>query len=163
MLEDDVLQERIREFKESLKNNVPDMDVGLLLRILHIVNESSEMFVASNPLHDDNSWVKDCPRFAITGFEITDDGKLRLRLSSDLHGMAAGTLYDRLNRAVRKGLSDRAKIVYVYKGEEIQVTDAFSHTVVRKHWAGLPFDIVLASVTEKVPRVKEDDEQEESR
>lgn len=155
MVDNDVLQERIREFKESLKRELPDMDVSLLLRILDIVNDSSEMFVASNPLHDDNSWVKDCPKFAVSGIEVTPEGKLMMRLSSEKHGLHAEDLKSRVKRAVKGGLSDRAQIVFTRKGDEVRITDAFSHTLVREHWSGMPFDIILASVTERVPKIPE--------
>lgn len=150
--EDDVLYKRIKEFKESLKKSIPDMDVNLLLRILKLVNGSSEVFVAINPVHDDHSWVKDNPKYAVKGVKRTDDGRLLLRTTAEKHGMEASDLRDAVKREVKKGLSDRAKLVFLRKDEIVEITDAFSHPMVREHWSGLPFDLILATVTERPPR-----------
>jgi rubrerythrin len=42
--------------------------------------------------------------------------------------------------------------VFLRKDEIVEITDAFSHTMVREHWSGLPFDLILATVTERPPR-----------
>lgn len=150
--EEDALQLRIKQFKESLKKSIPDMDVNLLVRILKLMHSGSEVFVAVNPIHDDDSWVKDNPKYAVKGIKRLEDGRLLLRTTSEKHGIEAGDLLPAVRRELKKGLSDRAKIVFMRKEELVEITDAFSHSIVREHWSGLPFDLILATVTEKVPK-----------
>ena len=152
--------EKVREYKKMLAETKPDMDISLLLRIIDVMNSSGEVFVAVNPLHDDNSWVTNVQKHAVKGAALNDEGKFVLKTSTDKHGIKIDELHHIIKKTMRKGLSDRASIYFVRKEELVEITDAYSHTLVRDQWSGLPFDLILANVTERVPKKKDGEEEE---
>lgn len=152
-IEDDPLHQKVEEFKASLQKTTPDMNVSLLLRVLDVVNESSEVKYAFDPI-DDQGWVTGTEENAVGGAHVTDDGKLCLTLKSEKHGIAAGKLYSQVHKLSKKGCADSASIVVMRKGEEVKVTDIFSHSMVRQMWAGLPFDVVMVTKVDRKPEAE---------
>ena len=141
---DEVWAEKIKAYRESIKEAKPDLDIALLFRILDIVNESSEVKVAINPVSSEGEWSSDAPTYAVSGVRKLDDGRVALRVSDERHGMEAGTLYTQLKKQFRRTSGERVPVLFV-KGETVtQLTDAYSHALVREQWAGMPFDLVLA-------------------
>ena len=152
---DEVWAEKIREYKESLKQAKPDLDIALLFKILDLVNESSEVKIAINPISDDGEWHSDAPTWAVGGITDLPDGRVALRVKDDKHGIEAGELFVRLKKKFKRKPVDKVPVLFV-KGETVtQLTDAYSHALVREKWAGMPFDLVLA--------VKEDKKKEEKK
>ena len=49
---DDVLLEKIREYRKLLKMDKPDLDMALCLTLLDITHESSEVKVALEPVSE---------------------------------------------------------------------------------------------------------------
>lgn len=141
---DEVWAERIKAYRESLKSAKPDLDMALLFRILDIVNESSEVKVAVEPIGEDGEWSSDAPTYAVKGIKHLDDGRVALHASSEKHGIEAGDLYLKLKKEFKRTSGEKVPVLFA-KGEKvIQLTDAYSHALVREQWAGMPFDLVLA-------------------
>ncbi|MBQ9041309.1 MAG: hypothetical protein IJ111_00675 [Eggerthellaceae bacterium] len=152
-VEDDPLHQKVEEFKASLQKVTPEMDVSLLLRVLDVVNESSEVKYAFDAI-DEQGWKTGTEEIAVGGARVTDDGKLCLTLKSEKHGIEAGKLYSQARKLNKKGCADSASIVVMRKGEEMQVTDIFSHSMVRQMWAGLPFDVVMVTKVDHKPEAE---------
>lgn len=141
---DEVWGEKIKAYRESLKGPKPDLDMSLLFRILDVVNESSEVHVAINPVDDEAGWSSDAPTYAVAGVCRLDDGRIALRVNSEKHGMEAGDLYVKLKHELKHVQVDKMPVLYVRGEKVVQLTDAYSHSLVREMWAGMPFDLVLA-------------------
>lgn len=141
---DEIWEEKIKAYRESIKGAKPDLDIALLFRILDIVNESSEVKVAVNPVDSEGDWSSDAPTWAVTGVRRLDDRRVALRVADERHGIEAGALYTKLKREFKHETGSGAPVLFVRKGEVIQLTDAYSHALVREQWAGMPFDLVLA-------------------
>ena len=159
---EDVMWDKVREYKKMLAEAKPDMDISLLLRILDVMNSSSEVFVAHNPLYDDDSWVSDVQKYAVKGAALNDEGKFVLKTSSDKQGMHVDDLHQLIKDAMRHGLSERASIYFMRKEELVEITDAYSHTLAKDQWSGLPFDLILANVTERVSKKTDEEDAEEA-
>ena len=59
--DESVIAENARAYKESLKLAKPELDIALLFRILDMVNESSEVKIAIEPIGDEGEWTTDAP------------------------------------------------------------------------------------------------------
>lgn len=140
---DDVLLEKIREYRKMLQLDKPDLDVALLMKIFDITNEQSEVFIAIEPVSEDDEWVSDSPRFAVAGLARLDDGRLAMRVNRESHGMAAGDLRDLYAEELKRNTGSKMPVLFMKGDEVLQLTEAFSHSLVNRQWAGLPFDIVL--------------------
>ena len=141
---EEIWAEKIKAYRESIKQEKPDLDVALLLRILDLVNESSEVKVAIEPINEEGEWSSSAPTYAVKGIEKLDDGRVALRTSNEKHGIEAGDLYTKLKKEFRHGSGDKAPVLFVRHGEVTQLTEAYSHALVREQWAGMPFDVILA-------------------
>lgn len=140
---DDVLLEKIREYRKMLKLDKPDLDLALLLKILDIMNESSEVFIALEPVTETGEWVSDTPKYAVRGLKKLDDGRLVLTTSNDKHGMHAGDLFMKLKKELKRATGMGVPVLFLKGDEAVQLTEAFSHSMDNEKWAGLPFDLVL--------------------
>ena len=83
---DEVWAEKIKAYRDSIKEEKPDLDIELLLRILDIVNESSEMHsgIAAIPLEADERMQ--------VGYIMHNErrpGSLLLRYIDELHQVIA--------------------------------------------------------------------------
>lgn len=140
---DEVWAEKIKAYRDSIKEAKPDLDIALLFRILDIVNESSEVKVAINPVSDEG-WSSEAPTYAVAGVKRLDDGRVALRVNDEKHGMEAGTLYTKLKKEFKHVSGEKVPVLFVHGETVTQLTDAYSHALVRQQWAGMPFDLVLA-------------------
>lgn len=152
-IEDDPLHQKVEEFKASLQKTKPEMDVSLFLRVLDVANGASEVKYAYDPI-DDEGWIAGTDTLAVGGARVTDDGKLCLSLKSEKHGISADKLYTQVRKLAKKECAGTAPLVVMRKGEEVKVTDIYSHSLVREMWAGLPFDIVLVTKVEHKPEAE---------
>lgn len=157
---DDVLLEKIRDYRRMLKLDKPDLDVALLMKILGITNESSEVHVAIEPVRESGEWVSDTPSYAVSGLKKLDDGRLVLKVNNEKHGMAAGDLYDQYKKALKHASGSKMPVLFMRGDDVIQLTEAFSHALINEHWAGLPFNLILGVRKRAVVAVEEDEAQE---
>ena len=153
---DDVLIEKIREYRRMLKLDKPDLDVSLLLKIFNITNESSEVFVAIEPVSETGEWVSNTPKYAVRGLKKLDDGRLVLSVNADKHGIAAGDLHEQYRKALKHASGSGVPVLFMRGDEITQITEAFSHALLKDQWSGLPFDIVLGVRKRAVVPVEED-------
>lgn len=142
-MDDDVLQEKIREYRKMLKLDRPDLDLALLLKILDIMNDSSEVKVAIEPVSESGEWIADTPTYTVCNVKRLDDGRLVLRVNNEKHGMTVGDLYVKLTKEMKRTTGKSVPVLFMKGSEVVQLTEAFSHTMTNEQWAGLPFDLVL--------------------
>ena len=140
---DDVLIEKIREYRKMLKMDKPDLDMALFMKILDITNESSEVKVAIEPVAETGEWLSDTPSFSVCGLKRLDDGRLVMRVNKDKPAMHAGDLFAKLKKELKNTPGDGMPLLFMKGDEVIQLTEAFSHSMTNERWAGLPFDLVL--------------------
>ena len=140
---DDVLLEKIREYRRMLKIDKPDLDLALLLKILGIMNESSQVKVAIEPVSETGEWVSDTPTFNVNGLKRLEDGRLVLRVSKEKSGMTAGDLLEKLEKELKHSSGEKMPVLFMKGDEAVQLNEAFSHSMNKEQWAGLPFDLVL--------------------
>lgn len=138
------MAEKIREYKESLKREKPELDIALLFRILDLVNESSEVKVAIDPVKSDGEWSSNAPTWSVVGVTRLDDGRVALKVRGERHGIEAGELHTKLKREFKHQTGERVPVLFVRGENVVQLTDAYSHALVREMYAGMPFDVVLA-------------------
>lgn len=141
---DDALQETIQEYRRMLKTTKPDLDIALLFRIFNLMNDSSEVHVAINPVTDEGDWSSSAPTYAVSGVTRLSDGRIALRVNSERHGITVDELSLMLRQELKRDSGATRPVLYVRNDEVTQLTDAYSHALVRDTWAGLPFDLVLA-------------------
>ena len=146
---DDVMQQMIREYRETLKKEKPELDMELLFRIMRLMNDASEVHVAIDPLTDEGEWAKDAPSYGVSGVTVLDDGRVALRVSNEKHGISIEKLESKLRKEFKHRSPVGAPVLYVHGETVTQLTEAYSHALVRDKWAGLPFDLILAIKTEK--------------
>ena len=147
-MDDDVMREKIKAYRESLKEEKPELDIALLFRILDMVNESSEVKVAVNPVGEEGEWSSDAPTYGVSGVTTLDDGRVALTVKNDKHGIEAGDLYLKLKKQFKRTKGEKVPVLYVHKEQVTTLTDVYSHALVRQMWAGMPFDVVLATTGE---------------
>ena len=143
-IDDDILKEKIKAYRESLKGEVPDLDIELLMKVLDMVNESSEVKVAISPVTEGGGWDPNAPTYAVAGITTLDDGRISLRVHDERHGIEAGTLYLKIKKALKRRSGSKMPVIFSRKGNIVQLTDVYSHALVRQMYAGMPFDVVLA-------------------
>lgn len=141
---DELWGEKIQAYRDSMKGPKPDLDIALLFRILDIVNESSEVKVAVNPVDAEGGWTSNAPTWAVKGVCRLDDGRVVLQVTGEHHGIEAGILYTKLRAEFKRETGEKVPVLFLHKDEVTQLTDVYSHALVREHWAGMPFDVVLA-------------------
>ena len=155
---DEIWEEKVKAYRESLKEEKPDLDIALLFRILDIVNESSEVKVAIDPISKDGDWASGAPTYGVKGVKRLNDGRVALRVADEKNGIAAGDLYLKLKKEFKRTKGEKVPVLFV-KGEKVtQLTDAYSHALVREQWAGMPFDLVLAVRSKSQDDNKGDDQ-----
>ena len=150
-----VLQDKIKQYREMLKKEKPELDLELLFRILRIMNDASEVHMAIDPIAEDGQWSSSAPTFAVSGVKTLDDGRVALSVKPDKHGMSVEEVEKRLHKALKRDRGTGKPVLAVYGDTVTQLTDAYSHALVREQWAGLPFDLVLAVKTEKKPEAED--------
>ena len=155
---DDVLLEKIREYRKLLKMDKPELDMALFLKILDITNESSEVKVALEPVSESGEWISDTPTYSVCGVKRLEDGRLALRVNKEKSAMAAGDLYEKLKQELKKSSGDSMPVLFLQGDAVIQLTEAFSHSMTNDQWAGLPFDLVLG-VRKRANKPQEDQEE----
>ena len=155
---DDVLLEKIREYRKLLKMDKPELDMALFLKILDITNESSEVKVALEPVSESGEWISDTPTYSVCGVKRLEDGRLALRVNKEKSAMAAGDLYEKLKKELKKSSGDSMPVLFLQGDAVIQLTEAFSHSMTNDQWAGLPFDLVLG-VRKRANKPQEDQEE----
>lgn len=158
---DDVLLEKIREYRKLLKMDKPELDMALFLKILDITNESSEVKVALEPVSESGEWISDTPTYSVCGVKRLEDGRLALRVNKEKRAMAAGDLYEKLKKELKKSSGDSMPVLFLQGDAVIQLTEAFSHSMTNDQWAGLPFDLVLG-VRKRANKPQEDQEGQEN-
>lgn len=141
---DEIWEDKIKEYREMVKRDKPELDIELLFRILDIVNESSEVKVAIEPINERGEWTSDAPTYSVRGVTRLEDGRVALTVKSDKHGIEAGDLFLKLKKEFKHGNASKAPVLFVHKEKVTQLTEAYSHALVREQWAGMPFDVVLA-------------------
>ena len=146
-MEEDVLQEKLKEYREMLKKERPDLDIELLFRILQLMNDSSEVRVSIDPISSDGQWSSDAPTYSVSGLTQLDDGRYALRVNQDKHGLTVDELYSKLRDAFKKSSGAGVPVLFARGDTVTQLTEAYSHALVREQMAGLPFDLVLAVKT----------------
>ena len=144
-MDEDILQEKIRAYKEMLKNQRPELDMELLLRVLDMVNDESEVKVALEPVGDEGQWLKDATTYAVAGCKTLDDGRVVLRVHDEKHGIYADKLASQLQKAFKHSTPYKAPVFFIHKGEEVTLTEVYSHALVSMVYAGMPSDVVLAT------------------
>ena len=155
---DDVLLEKIREYRRMLKTDKPDLDLALLLKILGIMNESSQVKVAIEPVSEKGEWISDTPTFTVNSLKRLEDGRLVLRVNKEKSGMTAGDLLEKLEKELKHSTGEKMPVLFMKGDEIIQLNEAFSHSMNKEQWAGLPFDLVLG--VQKRPSKSQDDPNE---
>lgn len=146
---DDALQEKIKQYREMLKKQKPDLDIELLFRIMRIMNESSEVKIALDPISEDGSWESKATTYAVAGVTQLDDGRYALRTNRENHGITIAKLERELGKAFKHDRGSGKPVLFVHGDEVTQLTDAYSHALTREQWAGMPFDLVLAVKSER--------------
>ena len=155
---DDVLLEKIREYRKLLKMDKPELDMALFLKILDITNESSEVKVALEPVSESGEWISDTPTYSVCGVKRLEDGRLALRVNKEKRAMAAGDLYEKLKKELKQSSGDSMPVLFLQGDAVTQLTEAFSHSMTTDQWAGLPFDLVLG-VRKRANKPQEDQEE----
>lgn len=141
--EPDVLREAVKSYKEAIREAKQDLNIGFFLKTLSVVNESSAIKLARNPVDSNGKWRRDAAIYNVRGFEIDDSGRLVVRTRVDKEELSVEKALDQLHKLRRK-INNESVIVYqVSEHKEIQITDIYSHAFVKNAWAGLPFDLVL--------------------
>ena len=142
--DDSVMREKIQAYRDSLQGEKPELDIALLFKILDTVNDASEVHVAIDPIGEDGNWSSDAETWACAGVKRLDDGRVVLRVHDEHHGISADDLYLKLKREFKRESGKGVPVLYIRNGEVTQLTDAYSHALVKEMWAGMPFDLVLA-------------------
>ena len=152
----DVMQEKIKQYREMLKKEKPELDIELLFRIMRIMNDSSEVHVGIDPIAEDGKWTSNAPTYAVSGVTTLDDGRVALRVNNEKHGITVDNLERKLRKLFKHDRGTGKPVLFVRGDTVTQLTEAYSHALVREKWAGLPFDLVLAIKTEKKPEVEDE-------
>ena len=79
---------------------------------------------------------------------ISTKGRYALRVNTEKHGISVDELMRKLRKAYKHDRGTGKPVYFTYGETVTQLTDAYSHALVRQQWAGLPFDLVLAVKTE---------------
>ena len=146
---DDILQEKIKAYREMLKNQRPELDFELFLKILDMVNDESEVKASLEPINEDGTWSSEARTFAVLGVKTLDDGRVCLRVSDEKHGIKAEKLYEQIKKAFKHSTPYKAPVFFVRGEDEVVLTDVYSHALVREVYAGMPSDVVLATARKK--------------
>ena len=160
-----VLQEMIKQWKKQNKDKLPDLNYEMMNTIMTHINESSPVKVARNPLDKDHDWIPDTVCHNVKNVYIDDEGRLTLRIRKDNTELTVDKLIDQIKK-LKTNIS-RSSVIMVKVSEEkvVQLTDVYSHALVKDSWAGLPFDLVFAYYEEDPSEKKqasEDDAESEA-
>ena len=145
MAELDAMQEKIKKWREANKDAPRDFDFKMLCTIIGALNDSSAVKVACNPLDEERNWVPDTTCHNIGKIDIDDEGRLVLSIRRDKEELSVEKLAWQINRLKKQRPADQSSVLLrISETKTVQITDAYSHALVRDSWAGLPFDLVLA-------------------
>lgn len=154
---DDVMREMINEWKAAHKEKPRDLDFEMLCEILKHVNGNSLVKIACNPLDEDRDWIYGTECFSVGKVEVDDQGRLLIHMRRDKSEYTVDKMRDALHR-LRKNSPSRSSGIMAKVSEKkvVQLTDVYSHALMKDHWAGLPSDLVLAYY-EKEEKEKKDE------
>ena len=145
MEEQNVMLERIQEWKDAHKSEPRELDFDFFFEIVDRVNESSAVKVACNPTSADGDWIPGTTCLNVAKAVVDDQGRLTLLLRHDKDETSAGKLYGQIHRLKKKVAGGASHVmVQVSETKSVRLTDAYSHSLMQEHWAGLPFDLVFA-------------------
>ncbi len=138
------LQEAVRSYREAMRPPKHDLDVEFFAKTMGVVNESSPLKVARNPIDADGRWRHDAVLRNVRGLELGDTGKLTIYARGDKEEFPVEKAIDQLNALRRMLANDDPIMFYVSEEKQVRITDIYSHAFFKDAWAGLPFSLVLA-------------------
>ena len=131
-----VMMERIQEWKDAHKEEPRELDFGFFCTIVDRVNESSPVKVACNPTAADENWIPGTPCHNVSKASVDDQGRLTLHLRRDKEEMPAEKLYGQIMRLKKKVAGGTSHVmVQIGEGRSVRLTDAYSHSLVNDHRA----------------------------
>lgn len=140
-----VMMEKIQEWKDAHKEEPRELDFDFFCSIVDHANEASPVKVACNPTAADGNWIPGTPCYNVSKVSVDDQGRLALYLRRDKEEMPAERLYTQIMRLKKKVVGGTSHVmVQISEMKSVRLTDAYSHSLVNEHWAGLPFDLVFA-------------------
>jgi hypothetical protein len=142
--EPSVLQEMIKQWKAEHKAKPRPLDFEMFQQILKMVNESSAVKVARNPLDEDHDWIPETTCLNVGKISQDDEGHLVLHVRHNKTEYSVDKLLTDLRRVGKKLSLGSSIMAQVSEKKVVQITDVYSHALVKDSWAGLPFDLVFA-------------------
>ena len=139
-----VLQEMIKEWKRQNKEKPRDLDYEMLDVIMRHVNGSSPVKVARNPLDKERDWIPDTVCQNVKSVSIDDQGRLTVHVRGDKTELSVDAMLGQIKRLKTKISRSSSIMLKISDKKTVQLTDIYSHALVKDSWAGLPFDLVLA-------------------
>ena len=151
----DVMRQMVQKWKSEHREKQADLDLEMFMKIIKVANGSSAIKVACNPLDEDHDWIPDTPCYNIGNVYVDEQQRLVLCMRRDKTEYSVEKMLDTLKALKKQGPSRFSKIMLQITDDKIvELTDIYSHALVRDNWAGLPFDIVLAYYDEDAKKEK---------
>lgn len=142
--ENDALRGAVKNFKDAMRKVDQDLDVDFLLKTLGMVNEHSAVKVARNPVDANHEWISGTKLHNIGKVEVDDEFHLLLHIRHDGAECTAEKLLEHIEVAKKKMHATMGPVMLqVSDSKKVQITDVFSHSLVKDMYAGVPFDVVL--------------------
>lgn len=160
--EPSVLQEMIKKWKAEHKAKPRPLDYEMFLQISNMVSDSSEVKVARNPLDEDHDWIPDTKCLGVTKVFQDDEGRLTLRASYGKTNYTVDKMHSELRRVGKKISLSSSIMAQLGDSKTVQLTDVYSHALVKDSWAGLPFDLVFAYYEEEEKKEEKKQDEEEA-
>lgn len=160
--EPSVLQEMIKKWKAEHKAKPRPLDYEMFLQISNMVSDSCEIKVARNPLDEDHDWIPNTPCLGVTKIFQDSEGRLTLRATHGKSHYTVDKLHSELRRVGKKISLSSSIMVQLSDSKTVQLTDVYSHALVKDSWAGLPFDLVFAYYEEDEKKEEKKQAEEEA-
>ncbi len=147
---DEILHDKVEDFKEKHPFFLVDLDYALFLRALERVNDNSPVKIARNALNEKREWISGTTVYNVGKVFLSDDHCLVFVLSHSDNVMTVAQLLETLFELNKRIVLDNFPLmIQVNEETRIEATDLYAHSLVTSMWAGLPLDVVLCFTQEQ--------------
>lgn len=143
-LPEDVMLQKIQEYKAMVRDKKPEVNVSFLMNVLDIVHDESEVKFAVNPLDENGNWIHGTTVTGVSSVRLLDNGGLAIGLAGGKRGMKTEDMHRQISKLQKSGCSGTASIFVFMRNEPVKITEVYAHGLRSEKVVGLPIDVVLA-------------------
>ena len=143
--DENVLKEKVHEYKQAHPEALPDCDFAFLLKTIDKMSDSSKVKAARNAFNEKREWKPGTETWNVGKVYLAEDRSITFALRREGEAITIEELRDQLAPIEKKvPVKSTVPVMLALSDERrVQITDLYAHSLISEKWAGMPVDFVL--------------------